>query len=736
MAGFDYQGAINEGYTDEDILGYLSESNPNFDVQGAVKANYSPQEIAEFLSQDQPKEQHTEQQAELSPPEESSILGKAARTAGQFGLGVLEGFTFPVDIAMALTTSEGAQFARRRQMLSDELDDYLQNKWLGTTTPEDDARYESIKEELGNPELSHQHIQEAQDFTTRGLIEKATGLDLKPEGLLEKAATFTGFIKDPKKLFELGKTGLKSKDILKAISPTGKEALRGSGAGTALELAERGDYGPIGTMAAVVIGDIGGHLGANAGSKVVNILSNPRQALAEVAAFFSNKAKAELQKQILKDFEQAGVQADIGTLTDSNLIKWIQSRLAQSGLTGNQLDELRKTLTDQVKQEYKGIAESVGKERFANSIEAGEAIQGTVKKIRDAELNEARDIYKSAMSELAEDSVVAPRRTDKEIARIEGILKPGRVKSPEQQKVLDVLERIKTDIRDSADSMIYAKVKNLIGNKIALNDLIDYEVQGGAKQYLKGIVSALDRDIISYGQEKPSFAQKYIRGNKKFSDYARTFRNNNARKFVDKFDPSEAMKEFDNVKNIQEMRKILEKSPEGKELFQDLSRLKLDKTFSDNMIDSTTHQMKFSTFSKLLEKRKNREVMKEILPKDSYKRLTRLQRVSGQLAESAQKFLNASKSGVTLEDAGIVSKVIMDMAQLLNGNPWPLMKTGAGLSGMRYLTRLMGDPEFLKLVEEAISASNSNNVPLMNTIAKELVPKVKAAINATNENRR
>jgi hypothetical protein len=740
MPGFDYEAARKEGYSDDEILDYIAESSPNFDAREAVRSGYTPQEVAEFAFQGQDQ------------PEERSPLQQAGRALGNFGLGMIEAKTFPYDIAVAASSTESAQLAGRKEALIEGLDDYLDKVSWGLNTPEEDARFESMKEELNNPSLAKQRNEEAgsfsdlvkkgldidlpkiDDYTVSGLIEKATGLDLKPEGILENAARWTGFIKDPRKIFELKKTGLNLKDLTKAIAPTGTEALRGAGAGAGLELAKRGDYGPIGTMAAAVIGDIIGHTTGGIGKAITKIVSDPKQALAEVSAKFSNKDKANLQQKIIKEFRDAGVSADLGTITGSNLVKWMQSRLAQSGLTGKALEELKDTITKQVSEEYRGVAESVGKSRFVNTTEAGEVLQETVTKIRDQDLKEVRDIYKTAKEDLRADSTVADNKTLREIKHIQRELRPGRFKSPEQQKMFDVLNEIQRDVSTRTGEPILAPVRALMNDKIALNDIIDYEVQGGVKQLLKNVVKALDRDIISYGKKDPKFAKNYIKANKMFSKHAKMFRNNNITKMLKKFNPEEALKEFDTVKGIQEMKAILTKTPQGKELFEDLSRLKLDEVIGKNMVDSTTNQIKFGTFSKLLEKGKNRDVIKELLPKTAYKRLQRLQKVSGRLAESAQKFFNASKSGVTLEDAGIVSKVLLDIGNLLNGNPWPLMKTGAGITGMRYITRLMGDPEFLRLVEDILSTTNNNNIPLMLKLAQELAPKVKAAIDNSRAN--
>lgn len=47
---FDYYGAKDAGYTDEEIMQHLSETRPDFDFKGAMEAGYSPAEINEHLA--------------------------------------------------------------------------------------------------------------------------------------------------------------------------------------------------------------------------------------------------------------------------------------------------------------------------------------------------------------------------------------------------------------------------------------------------------------------------------------------------------------------------------------------------------------------------------------------------------------------------------------------------------------------------------------------------------------
>lgn len=722
MPTFDYKAALEAGYNEDEILDHLSSSNPHFDVKGAFNSGYSLDEITQHLpsAANQPKEERT-------PTE------KGARILGQYGLGALEGsplgLLYDVGV-MAATSKPALTFAERIRMGEDV--EYLYEKNAGKPVEEwpekDRALYESIAEQIG-PGKELKNLPESSNLTIRGLAEKATGLDLHPEGMAEKAAQWTGFIKDPRKLFELAKTGLNIKDVTKAISPTGKDVLRGLGAGTALQMAEEGNYGPIGTLASAVIGDVGGNIAATAGKTVAKIVLNPREALAEVFAKFTKKDKLDLQKQIIKDFRDSGIQADIGTATDNDLVKWIQSRLAQSGLTGDALQDLSKTVKQQIQDEYKQIADSLGTSRFTTAHEAGDTARNFLKQIRDTDLAEVRGYYKEAESALKKNAAVNSEKVLNEINRIERSLKPGQVKSAEQKTVLDILETLKRDISDSTGQPIYASVKDLMNNKIALNDIVNYEVQGGQKQLLRGLISEIDRAIVSHGKDNPSFAKNYVLANSRFSNHSKTFRNKRVSRLLGEGNPEQILTKMNTVQGIKDIDKMVGNSAEGKQLVDSLKRFKLDRMIEDNLIDGVTQQVKLGTFSKLLDKGRNKEIIGELLPKPSLNRLKRLQKNAGKLADSAQKFLNTSKSGTTGADVVVLFKALNDLSNLLLGNPWPFLRTAGGVSGARYMTKLMGDPQFLKLVEDFILAAEGNKVSVMNSLSEKMIPLIRTAIN-------
>jgi hypothetical protein len=764
-ANFDYQGALDEGYTPEEIKEYLSsipqykkppgtflgnvkenfgnfirnfgnptgrkqqqapiidpkllKYAPDFDLEGAINEGYSPEEISEYLESQKPKR---------------GMAEKSARVGAQFGLGVLQGTPagMAYEAAVSPLASKEAQSVVQRQNIMEDIERLMEQKQTGVWDQKDQELLDHLQEQIKHPEKAEQFVKTT-DISLRGLAEQATGVDLEPEGILEKGAQWAGFIKNPKKLSELGKVGLKPKDVIKAIAPSGGELLRGASAGAALELAEQGNFGPVGTMAAAVVGDLlGGGVGAAVkGAK--ELITAPKETLAKAAAKFTPKDQVKLQKEIIQDFRNSGIQADLGTLTDSNLVKWTQARLAQSGLAGKSLDEFKETLTNQIRNEYKELAHDLGELKFATTHEAGVALQDATKAIRDADLAVARNLYKETEKSLSKDAFVQSKRLANAITNIEKQLKPGSLKSTEQLAVLNVLGKLKGDIIDSKGTLLQANVKELMNNKIALNDIINYEVQGGTKQLLKGIVSEIDRAILQHGKDNPTFAKNYVNANKKFSEHAKTFRNKTINNLMNAEDPAMIMNKMNTVQGMRNIGKILNKSPQGKALFNRLKATKLEDVVGKNLVDSSTQQVKLGTFSKLLEKGKNAEIVKELLGNAAFKRLERLQKNAGKLADAVNKFYNASKSGVVAADAAVLVQGMSGIANLLVGNPWPLMKVTGGIMGARKLGSLLSDPEFLRLTEEAILASEKGSQKELVNAFLRLKPYVAQALQSNNQ---
>ncbi len=695
-------------------------------------------DLWEQTGSDQPEEKRRSSfddlwdQTEEKP--KKSKLEKAGRIAGQYALGAAENAMLPYELSVAPLASKKAQNVPYREDLGEELDQLMHQKASGQWTPEDEEFLKHIEDQIKDPRKSMEFAQTA-NVGIRDIAEKATGEDLHPEGFLEKAANWSGFIKDPTKLASLSKSGSNIKDVVKAISPSGTEAMRGLGAGVALQMAEDGNFGPVGTIAAAVVGDLSG-AGIAKGAKTVakegaKFAENPKKYLANKAARLVPKEKLELQKNIIKDFQEAGIQADIGTITNSNLIKSMQTRLSQSSLTGTALEDLKKTMTEEIKDQYKKLANSLGEARFQTTHEAGQVGKEYLTAIRNAEKERIGDLYSKARDRIniaGEQAVVNPSQLHHVIESLEKSLKPGAVKSTEQKAVLEILEKIKGDVLDTKGQLKNAKVKDLMNNKTALNEIINYEVQGGQKKLLGNLVGELDEAIKTYGHRDKEFLKNYAKANKEFAEHAKTFRNNNINKILMSEDPQVLMNKMNSVQGIKDIEKAFSKSPIGKKTFGELKRFKLDQMIGDKMVDNASQQLKTGTFSNLLKNPKDFQIAKEILGEQAVKQVIKLQKVVGHIHESAYKFFNASKTASTAVDAALIFKGMNDLANALSGNPWPLLKTSGALLGSRYVANLMADTKFLKYVEEAVLASKKNDISGLMKLGPQLEESIRTAM--------
>lgn len=427
MNNFDYEGAKAEGYTDEEINEYLGKpkyqnanendsflskitknfsnfynnfSNPtgrkqeeeddefsavdqrlmkkvpNFDVEAALNEGYTADEINDYLEENIPKR---------------NLVEKGARLLSQVGLGALEMEALPYELGVAPLASKEAQTAVYRENLGEDIERLLEKKEMGDWDEQDQELYDHLSEQLKDTGKSEKYVKTA-DIGLRGAVEQVTGVDLHPEGVLEKAANWVGFIKDPKKITSLFKVGLKPKEFIKKLVP-GTDEIRGLTAGSALQLAEEGNFGFMGTLGAAIIGDVAGF-----GPKMVkNIIKEPKKSLAQATAFLTGaNRKAKYVDMIIDDANKAGIKLDAGTLTQSPFIQMMQARVAQSGLTGPALENFQKELSSQFVKEYKGVVDYLGEQKFENAFQAGNAVKQALKDTESSIKVQGFDIKKPA----------------------------------------------------------------------------------------------------------------------------------------------------------------------------------------------------------------------------------------------------------------------------------------------------------------------------------------------------
>jgi len=383
-SSFDYYGAKEAGLSDEDILTELSSAYPDYDVKGALDAGLTHSQINEYLSDYKP---------------ERSLVEKGARLGAQTAIGLLQATPAGMVYETGAIAAPHLQYSINRENIFEdisELEGKKQSADLGIDKwePQDEELLIHLKGLIKQPEKLEK-FSGPEDIGIRALAEKATGVDLEPEGVLEHAANWIGFLKDPKKGYNLLKNTFKNPSegikILKEAIP-GTKSLRALGAGAALEMAEQGQFGPIGTIGAAIVGDILGH----SPKAALSIARNPQRAAAELVNLVTRgNSQKKWIEQIAQDAKDAGIQLDAGTLTNSNLVKMAQARASQSALSGTALDNFRKDLSNQFIREYQNIAEQVGENLFENNHQAAEAIKQAIK-VEEAAFPEFANTQKEA----------------------------------------------------------------------------------------------------------------------------------------------------------------------------------------------------------------------------------------------------------------------------------------------------------------------------------------------------
>lgn len=657
-----------------------------------------------------------------------SVGAKAGRLAGQAVIGAAEAATLPYNLA-ATATNLGANFGAEsiKRKAAEDLKILEQKRAEGALTPMQEKYFNRVKR------LAEEGPRQMPQFDVGSLlekgIEKTTGVDLRPKGVAEHGVRIAGMLKNPGKLATLGKTALDAiKDpkkllgLAKSFKPGTKELARGFGAGFALEEAKQGDFGPIAVIAATVAGDLIGGAAHQGFKGTLSILRNPKAALASGAAKLARGAELDIRKQIINDFRKAGVQADVGTITGNNIVQSIQAKLAASGLTGKPLEELRAQMTKQITDQYKDIADSIGPMKFSSNHEAGEAVKIAAKRIRESEKGEIAKIYEPSRSGVSNVDVINPTQIARTVQKLESQAKPGTLKSTDQKALIKHLEDVKADLYDAEGQLKPLRVNDAINIKRAIQDIVDFEVQGGAKNSLKLLLGDIDRSLQGYGVTNPKFGKSLSEGNKRFAAHVKKFREGPMSQFLKEgTDPAQIMNKMGSVDGVMKIGRALETSPEGKELFKELKRMKFDQLVGDKMVDSTTHQLKHGTFSKLLEKKQDRALVRELLGQQQLQRLEHLQKASGKLAESAQKFLNASQSATSAVDMAAYTKILFDAMSVLSGNYWPLIRTAGFVGASKVVAKMMADKEFLKLLEDAILARQ--NPAKLKTIWPKILEK-------------
>lgn len=126
--------------------------------------------------------------------------------------------------------------------------------------------------------------------------------------------------------------------------------------------------------------------------------------------------------------------------------------------------------------------------------------------------------------------------------------------------------------------------------------------------------------------------------------------------------PTEALNYMTSTSKIDEMAKIIGTSIEGKQIFADLKRTKLNQILDSKVIDNSTG-FSFDKLSTIFgEGKKERDLIKKLAGEEAYNVLDKLAKVADRVKSSNKDFLNSSGSGDTVYNLFRVGNVLHSAA--------------------------------------------------------------------------
>jgi hypothetical protein len=164
-----------------------------------------------------------------------------------------------------------------------------------------------------------------------------------------------------------------------------------------------------------------------------------------------------------------------------------------------------------------------------------------------------------------------------------------------------------------------------------------------------------------------------------------------------------------NVKTYRELRDLFNRTPEGKQAFDDLSRYLLEDIIGSKLLNKEG-KVSWGNASGMLKNPKNREIVQEIIGKQNFDKLKDIRKFSSGIEEGLRKFANSSGTATKgLDIALILGTLGKGIAQIFTGNVIQGGKTMSYILIPRVMAKLMANPEFIEAMVEVSAAGRGNN---------------------------
>lgn len=456
------------------------------------------------------------------------------------------------------------------------------------------------------------------------------------------------------------------------------------------------------------------------GKGIANFISDlAKKGISSKAGEIAGKAalvKPEQIKQgVVEAAERLGIsqgEIPLSAQLDKPVIQSIESTLRESSLTGKSLPRQVENVEKKTLNAFDEIGNSVSKRQ---NLLPGAVSEEAVSQLKNVE-KEAEQVYEAfynqAEKSLPKDAVIDAGTGKKFYSMLDSTIKKlsGGSGNPAKDAVVARLTRLKNDWTKKYPNGDIP-VRDLIEQKKDFNQIIKYETKGGADKMMKPLNHFVKNSVQDYGRKSNQpFLRRFNEAERRFGKTAEEFRKNNVvSSLLEGQNPEKILNDVKKVKNYRELQKLMERSAQGKEAFQDLSKYILEDVLG-SQIKNKEGGISWAKASGMMKKPENREIIMEIVGPDNFNKLQDIAHFSGGIEEGLRKFANTSKSATKGMDvaflAGTVMKIVRDM---FVGNLPGAAKGTALLFTPYAMARLISNPKFIDAMVNTTKAAKGTN---------------------------
>ncbi len=383
-----------------------------------------------------------------------------------------------------------------------------------------------------------------------------------------------------------------------------------------------------------------------------NLLTNLKN-LPEAPARITNKIFGLSPRRLNVEAAQAardlGIDLPAAALTDSKLTALADQLVGKTPYFGNKLQKKYIDSENQIKGVLNKIYDETGP-------------------VRTDELNsKIANLYEKADSLIPSEAKSKPIHLKKAIDSIEPKLKETAILSPDREKLGNILSKIKEEIEPTSKLVSEFgsiklpiqdyEVKKLLGTKVNLNDIINWDEVRGVKGLAKDLQKATKKDLEEYGKTNPEWLASFKSADNLFGKAAKR----------------------------EKLEELLGKST-----------------------NNATDTLSYNALSKAINSKKTNLLIKKQVDSDTFEKIQKLGKVVKALAIKNRNIPNPSGSGIINAIGGVLSSYY-----------YPPEVVGAVI-GTAGLTKVLTDKKLLDLALKYAEKPTKVNSIAFNKHIKDL----------------